>query len=212
MTKPLSLLRAARVARGLSLQDLATALGISKPALSRYERGAATMSESTAVKVSALLGLPMSSIAYLPNPSVGRRTAIQGHPLTLLRAARGLTQQQLADLAGLKRQVIAKYESAASRPRPENLHKLAQALGVNPLDITLHQPTSRPLRMNWLAKIRRERGLTRIELAKSCGVNQATLWYIEAEKGDYIRTATLQKLADALGMTLSEIEDLARKG
>lgn len=52
--------------------------------------------------------------------------------LRTLRNARGLTQEQLAELAGLNRVTIARYETAEHLPRYRTLVALAGALGVGP--------------------------------------------------------------------------------
>ena len=46
------------------------------------------------------------------------------------RAARGLTQAQLAKLAGVTRPAISWYETGAKTPRLSTAYKLAEALGV----------------------------------------------------------------------------------
>jgi transcriptional regulator with XRE-family HTH domain len=50
--------------------------------------------------------------------------------LATLREARGLTQQQLADAAGLHRTQINRLEMGHWQPRLPTLRKLAAALGV----------------------------------------------------------------------------------
>lgn len=48
--------------------------------------------------------------------------------LKALREAKGLSQEQLGDLAGLNSSVIAKSETGRTRPGSETLDKLARAL------------------------------------------------------------------------------------
>lgn len=52
--------------------------------------------------------------------------------LKALRARAELTQQQLADMAGVDRRQIAGYERGESKPRANKLYSLAKALGVSP--------------------------------------------------------------------------------
>ena len=47
-----------------------------------------------------------------------------------LRESKGLSQQSLADLSGINKMLISKYETGRSTPNMENLGKLAKALGV----------------------------------------------------------------------------------
>lgn len=62
------------------------------------------------------------------------RTVLRDMPfrqrLVTLRKQHGLTQQRLADLAGLNVIQIRRYETDASQPSVEAIRKLAQALRV----------------------------------------------------------------------------------
>lgn len=56
-----------------------------------------------------------------------------GAAIAAWRRARGLTQQRLADLAGLDKSTLYKTEQSERRqPRPETVSKIAEALGVDP--------------------------------------------------------------------------------
>jgi transcriptional regulator with XRE-family HTH domain len=58
--------------------------------------------------------------------------------LTQLRAIRerkALTQQELADKAGLSRVAVVRVEAGASEPYPSTIRKLAAALEVEPSDL-----------------------------------------------------------------------------
>jgi DNA-binding XRE family transcriptional regulator len=52
-----------------------------------------------------------------------------------LRRARGLTQQQLADNAGVSRASVARIEGESATPDLSTLAKLAEALGVEVGDL-----------------------------------------------------------------------------
>ena len=63
----------------------------------------------------------------------------RGIPLPGLRPARqrlGLTQRQLASLAGTGQHTICKLETLQRGAYPQTLQKLAVALGVTPADLT----------------------------------------------------------------------------
>ena len=51
--------------------------------------------------------------------------------LKSIRERRALTQQQLADKAGINRVTIARLETGADQPFPTTIRKLADALGVD---------------------------------------------------------------------------------
>lgn len=58
--------------------------------------------------------------------------------LTRLRRRRieaALTQQQLADRAGISRNALVRLEALRSQPRPPTLRRLADALGTSPADL-----------------------------------------------------------------------------
>lgn len=48
-----------------------------------------------------------------------------------IRRRKGLTQTQLADLIGVQRAVISKYESGMVEPPIKTLQKIANALGIS---------------------------------------------------------------------------------
>jgi len=67
-----------------------------------------------------------------------RTYANRGIPLPGLRPARqslGLTQRQLASLAGTGQHTICKLENLYRGAYPQTLQKLAGALGVTPADL-----------------------------------------------------------------------------
>lgn len=54
-----------------------------------------------------------------------------GHNIQILRKARGLTQEQLAEKSGLHRTYIGMIERAEKNITLRNIEKLAKALDVN---------------------------------------------------------------------------------
>lgn len=75
----MSPLRKARLERGLSIYDLADAVGISAASISRLERRIQSTSATTAAKLAALLGL---SLAQVLLPEVHEEQADQAGPAT----------------------------------------------------------------------------------------------------------------------------------
>lgn len=55
--------------------------------------------------------------------------------LRFLRDQRGLTQDELAELAGLSRDGISRLERGTRSPQLKTIKKLAQALGVDPEEL-----------------------------------------------------------------------------
>jgi ribosome-binding protein aMBF1 (putative translation factor) len=56
-------------------------------------------------------------------------------PLARYRVARGLKQQDLAALMRVEPSTIHSWESGKFRPEPDRISKLAQHLGINPLEV-----------------------------------------------------------------------------
>lgn len=54
-------------------------------------------------------------------------------------------------------------------------------------------------------KVREEKGLTQLELSKTAGVSRQIISDLESGKPVNTTTATLQKLADALSVKVSDI-------
>lgn len=63
------------------------------------------------------------------------RRAALGSRLRQLRKERGLSQQQLADLADMDRSFYAEIETGVHSPRVERLYDLAAALKVHITDL-----------------------------------------------------------------------------
>lgn len=55
--------------------------------------------------------------------------------LKLIRERKALTQQQLAERAGVNRVTITRLEHGNDQPFPTTVRKLADALGVDPEDL-----------------------------------------------------------------------------
>lgn len=62
MEKGMSPLRKARLARGLSIYELADAVGISAASISRLERGIQSTSPATAARLAELFGLTLAQV------------------------------------------------------------------------------------------------------------------------------------------------------
>lgn len=58
---------------------------------------------------------------------------------------------------------------------------------------------------NKLKEIRKEKGLTQVQLATKSGVSRMTIIGLESGRATVTKTDTLLKLAEALGVTVSQI-------
>jgi transcriptional regulator with XRE-family HTH domain len=59
-----------------------------------------------------------------------------GQKLKALRIEHALTQQELADRAGVTRTTVARLERNENEPHMTTARKLAEALGVHPRELT----------------------------------------------------------------------------
>ena len=113
-----------------------------------------------------------------------------------------LTQHELAhliDVAGGER--ISRWELGSSTPRPEMLHRLAQALGVDVADLLR---TGGPVD---LRRLRISAGLSARSLAARAHLSAPT--YIRWESGHTKRVPVrqaLKPLAQALNVTVEDVE------
>lgn len=88
---------------------------------------------------------PRAAATPAPAPSDGQ-SAVEavdrtlGRNVVLARLAAGLTQEQLAETAGLSRTTVAQIESGSSDPRISTVELLARALGVDPLILLVGRP------------------------------------------------------------------------
>lgn len=54
-----------------------------------------------------------------------------GEKIKFFRTAHNMTQEQLAQLSGISLNTLRKYESCERKPKPEQLLKISQALGIS---------------------------------------------------------------------------------
>ncbi|MEG6615855.1 helix-turn-helix transcriptional regulator [Peptococcaceae bacterium 1198_IL3148] len=117
-------IRIIRNEKAMSLQDLADKVGISLSYLSEIERGTVYPALNTLKRVADGLGVPATSL-------MGHEGTL-GHKLKSLREEYGLTQAQLANLAGVTAGLIGQIEQGKVQPSLKTLEKLAEVMGVSP--------------------------------------------------------------------------------
>lgn len=66
-------------------------------------------------------------------PDIGRR--VFGERIRTLRQDQGLSQERLADLAGVHRTYLSSLERGERNVSLDNIYALARALGVPPADL-----------------------------------------------------------------------------
>jgi transcriptional regulator with XRE-family HTH domain len=125
-------------ARGLTVPEIARQLGIRRRRVGHILQVLALGPRSVAccrcgvliVSPGALLRDARQALCL---PCLGRAPAAPfGQRLKAYRLAAGLTRSELARRSGLYPASIQRYEDEGSHPEPENLVRLAEALGVSP--------------------------------------------------------------------------------
>lgn len=117
-------IRLMRTEKNMSLQDLAKRADISLSYLSEIERCTVYPALGTLKRVAGGLDVPASAL-------IGHEGSL-GHKLKALREEYGLTQAQLANLAGVTAGLIGQIEQGKVQPSLKTLEKLAEVMGVSP--------------------------------------------------------------------------------
>jgi transcriptional regulator with XRE-family HTH domain len=66
---------------------------------------------------------------------IGLEAVQMPNRLTQLRGERGLTQQELADMCGVSRGTVSRWENQHFNPSAENITKMASVLDVDPSEL-----------------------------------------------------------------------------
>jgi non-specific serine/threonine protein kinase len=132
------LLRRYRLAAGLTQEDLAERAGLSVQGLSALESGKRQAPyRHTVTMLARALGLTASEAEAL-EAAVSRvrmpPTEAFGSVLREARLAAGLTQEALAERAGVSTRNIQALERGENRPQQETARRLAEALALNEQD------------------------------------------------------------------------------
>lgn len=117
-------IRLLRSEKGLTPQDLAQRAGISLSYLNEIERGAVYPALNTLKKIAE--GLDTAVTALISHEGS------LGHKLKSLREEYGLTQAQLASLAGVTAGLIGQIEHGKVQPSLKTLEKISEVMGVSP--------------------------------------------------------------------------------
>ena len=128
-------LKSARIAAGLTQQELAKAVGLKgKQGVNNWESG---FSEPNIEKLNLLAKVLNVSIDSLTSDSSletsppSAQAAIFAQRITFLRKSKNMSLKQLGDAVGKTNQVISLFEKGKSLPSFEVLCKLADALDVS---------------------------------------------------------------------------------
>lgn len=203
-------LKKLRLRRGALQKDVAEAVGVDRTTYGKYESGAIepsfvvllALAEYFGVSIDCILG--REEVPDTPAPRGGFQ-----ENLALIRRERGLSQEQLADAAGVSRSAIGMWESGHSQPDGLTLVRLASALGVS-ADELLGKPaeekdgeegsgggTSFSAK---LRELRRRAGMTQGALADKIGVERSSVG--KYETGTVPSFEVLQNISGVFGVSI----------
>ena len=127
-------LRRLRRAAALSQTELATQLGTTKQAISRWETGLNEPNERNKQALADLYGIPIEELSRNYDWYAGegiphgyRRSDIDPRKLREARQTLGITQTEAARRAGLSVGSISLYEAGIVTPKTDTIYKLATA-------------------------------------------------------------------------------------
>lgn len=139
-----------RVRAGLSARELSELVGVCRSTVYFWEKGNAWPQERNLLRVAQALGVstedlerpvfdavgPLTSREQPPHIHHERLTGVLlGARIRKLRDGAGLSQLALATLAGMSQGSLSRWELGKGGPKPVSVLRLAEALGVSPVDL-----------------------------------------------------------------------------
>ena len=194
-----SKIREFRKQRGLTLIQLAEKAGISPSFLSGIERGVKKASINVLNKLSAAVNIPVSYLVAETIPGAQN----DGQRIRVIRNARGLTIEELAEISDLPSSVITEYEEGSRKLSLPDIEKLCDALNIN-VSYLLSQGKKKYELSERLRSIREAQGMTVTSLADKAGVSPGLISQIENNL-TMPSFETLEAIAGATGVALSYI-------
>ncbi len=127
-------IRALREEKGLTLEGMGQLLELSFTYLSEIERGERVPSLQALQKISKFFNLPISLLL-----GTSSKLFTTGKKIKITREAKGSTQKQLANMAGVSPGLIAQLEAGKVQPSLKTIENIAEALGVSVCYLILEQ-------------------------------------------------------------------------
>lgn len=133
-------IREARKAVGLSQEELAFQADVHPKAISGYETGRVRPTAATMARLAAVLGVASGDLAVSVEPPIPDWEPVTvaeefGRNLFMARRRAGLTQQRLAELAGMSLDGVHKIERGKRAPGLDSIARLSFVLEVKPSEL-----------------------------------------------------------------------------
>lgn len=136
-----------------------------------------------------------------------------GETIKRLRTEKGITQEELADLVGVRRTTVASWECDVRVPQIETARKLANLFGV-PLTVIVPEESQgqeqiaganqRIVFCENLNRYMRQRGVTQADIVSGLGFSASTVSDWTTGK-KYPRVEAMEMLADKLGVQITDL-------
>lgn len=195
-----------RESKGMSRKQLAEYLGITESAIFRYETNQREPKHEVLKKIAEALEVPINKLIYEDDEIIEMPT---GKKIKSIRNKSNLTQQELADLAGISLRALSNYEGGTRVPPLEIMIRLAKALNVDIKDLDAKSPLVDyydDILGKKIKLYRKYKSLTQKQLADKIGVSEITIRRYESNQKEP-KHNTLIKIAEALDISIKELID-----
>lgn len=188
------IIRRFREERHETLESMAKKCGLSPSYLSEIESGRKTPSIRAIDRIAGALGISPSALLARERDDAGISL---GEKIHFAREERGLTLKELATAAGISVAYLGSIEKNGTKPSPETLERIANALKVS-LSGLMEQDNLRIARK--IREIREDIGVTRSQLASRAEVSPSLISQLENGRV-HPSLETLERIAGALGVS-----------
>ena len=204
-------LKYARLNARISQSELSRRTGINQSLISQMELGKlSNPSFKKLIPMAKALGVTVDDFQAKPvlvregNPH--RNVTFSPDRLKELRGERGLSQAEFAEVAKLTQACVSKYERGTHEPNSENLHRLANGLGVEISE--LMAPPVRKKSLNFsgenLREIRGNKKITLKKMSEDLDMKHPTISRYETGKIKNPSPAVLKRMSDYLGVSVND--------
>lgn len=208
---PNNKLKELREAKGLSLRELGSKVGMDSTTLNQIENGKRNLTARTAQVLSDFFGVPIDQLfGRVELDTIGSKrsgrnkeiNSIIGKNIKKFREDRGLTQAQLGEIVGRGDSTVRMWELGSSEPDSETLLKLSECFGVSVGCLLGKDDGTEKISVHKtrLKELRESKGLTLRELAEALGVDFSTLGHIENGRSNF-SIESLQRACAYFGVT-----------
>lgn len=214
-----------RKEQGLTQKELGGLLGVSGSMIGQYENDLRNPKFETLLRIAEVLSVsPEYLMGHEISDEKNQHFSIV-EKICNLRKQNRLSQEQMAELLGINRATLSKYETGVIVPSLAQLRKIAEILNVSVVELfpdelanDFDYPAEKGKKAlktsaNYLIPdeclftigeriraIRKEKGMTQKQVADKCGMADSAIRKYESGTVQ-TRDVTLEKIASALGVS-----------